>query len=281
MALRSPPPPRPTEVRLAIGYLLRVAQTHARHVEDLASLQGILLSLAKRQRLTPAQAARTREAQDEFMRAHASRGRLADPDARAIDRATAVDAALKRRLELRDRAADAALRKLTEAARTFEDSYVERATERQSVDVFDAVRKIYSRVRTGLTLEGQRAEIASAFESAGLRLRPRGLTAMVRTPEQIREVGGPSDCAKQRVGLVFGNSEGTMAQRVRSPTPLPAGITFFALAQFSNLLDVTEYALRTVGWSEGEASALLRLARTLYNRNPRSDTRFFYSPPSA
>lgn len=280
MAPRATDPPATSDVRTALGYLVRVAHAHAAHVEDLRLLNTLRLLLTRRQRLTRDQSARTREAQKELVRYWQSAGPLVNDGYRQIDPLTAVDYVLKRRMDIHDRHALAALRSIAEAGAKYEEAYTARALERESLEVYEAVKAIYVLVRNGLPIGEQRAQLAAAFEAVDLRLLPKGLRALVRSADQIRDAGGPSDCAKQTVGLVFGNSEGTMGQRSKRGTPLPRGITWFAFAKTSNLVAVTGYVLRTLGWTEAEATQLEKFARELYEKNPRSDKAFFFSPPT-
>lgn len=278
MAPRSTDPPATSDVSTALGYLARVAHAYALHVEDVRLLHTIRLRLTNRQRLTGAQAARIEEAQKELVRYWQSAGPLVTNDHRQIDHLTAVDFVLKRRTDIRDRHALAALRSVAEAGMKYEEAYVARAHERESIEIYEAVKGIYTRVRRKLPVEEQRAELVAAFEAVGLNLLPKGLRALVRSADQIRDAGGASDCAKQTVGLVFGNSEGTMGQRSKRGTPLPRGITWFAFAKMSNLVSVTGYILRALGWTEAEAIEIEIFAQSVYEKKPRSDKAFFYSP---
>lgn len=253
-----------------LGFLLRVAHAHGRHVHDIDDLTEILSRLSSNLRLSSEQAIRVREAQEELLRVYSAKGRLEPSDPRGIDRRSAVEFVLKRRTGIRDPQAASFLSHFARAASQFARTYRERSLEQHSADLLEPIQTIYEEVREGrLTMPQQLARIVTTFADVGLALLPQHVRALVRSDQQIKDAGGPRDCALQRVGVVFQTGETTMRQRQRLPA-LPRGVTYFAFGRRSELVDATVFTLRALGWEDTELDEFGTVARRLHARRHKS-----------
>jgi hypothetical protein len=261
--------PTPQEVHTALAYLIRAAHAHAVHAADIEQLKVISTRLSEGKRLTRQQASRVREAQAELLRFWKPLRPKVSPEPKAweVDRELAVSVIRGRRIDLRDRHAASALRAVVAAGSQYAAAYRQRAMEARSVQVFEAMKGIYEDVRRGLSTSEEERRIRSLFRSVQMVLSEKHLKRLLRTAEQIAAAGGPSDCALETVGFVFGKGGTTLREQRKRPQ-LPAGLADLAadvaFAQPSNMVKATAYVVGLLGWEVAEVEEFHALAEVLF-----------------
>lgn len=258
--------PGSSDVRVALAHLLRLASSVEAHDSDVRELEGLVSALESGEKVSEEQRTRIVAAQKEFLRVHSS-APLKDPHFSQIDEMTAVRFSLARRSGISDRSAASALSAAVNAGSKHRRIFLRSLWERLSVEAVNEVSIVYSEVRAGkLSRDEQSNRLRAAMRGSAL---PAKLEAMVRTDQQIRDAGGPRDCAIEQVSSVFEVGQEELRARCHRRQIYPVGEAPVAFARNPDILTTTAYALRTIGWTEEEVERAMGTMEEIYRRSWR------------